>query len=339
MGLKKYILGAIVLAIVIFAYTFSIESGDYRVQIMDYVLILPIAAWIVLPMLVLFVLSVLHILFYGLKNYFSIKAVAKDSDTFIALVNKKLLNESSKLNFQNKSFKELGAIIDQLDIDVTNSNFSSSDREINKTIDQIFTIRSGKYVSSKELKLDNDNPLMIKNLKNRIDQDDNFALDTLKKGNTYSAEVAKYAFEKVLEMKPISAVKNLVNEIDFNEEMVVALFKKDGQEPDQFAMTNEEIINIMKKVTLTNNQLITIAKNYKVIMTPDQILKLYEDLCVLNEDYTLAYLFILAEYEMIDKMRDILDNSAPNEFIPFKALVDLKDSGKNTYSVDSLSYK
>lgn len=339
MGLKKYIFGSLILAVVIFAYVFSMESGDYRVQFMDFVLILPIAVWIVLPMLFLFIVTILHILFYGLKNYFSIKAITKDSSALLTLLNKKLLNETSKINFQNKNFKQIGTIIEQLDIDITNSNFSSENKDINKTVDQIFTIHSGKYISSKELKLDNYNPIMIENIKNRISSDENFALDIVKKHEIYPKEIIKIAFSKIVDTKSITTIKKLIDDVHFDEDMVMILLKKDGEQSEQFAMTNEQILNLIKKVKLSTNQLITIAKNYKVLMSPDQILKLYEDLSVHNEEYTLAYLFVLAEYEMIDKMRDILDNSAPHEFIPFKALVDLKDCGKHTYSLDTLCYK
>lgn len=339
MGLKKYIFGTIILTIAIFAYTFSLVPGDYRIELFGYVLILPVAIWIILPMLVLFVLTIIHILFYGIKNYFSIKAISKDSDSLTSLISKKLLNESSKLSFQNKNLKEMGIILDQLDIDVSNSNFSSENSNINKAIDQIFTIRSGKYISTKELKLNNDNPLMVENLKNRIAVDEEFALDVVKKSSTYSSEIIKVAFYKVLEAKSMTTVKKIINDITFDEEMVVKLLKKDSDQEDQFAMTNDQVLDIIKKVNLTNDQLITIGKNYKSLMSPDQMIKLYEDLSVHDENYTFAYLYILAEYEMVDKMRDILDNSASNEFIPFKALVDLKDSGKNTYSLDSISYK
>jgi len=339
MGLKKYILGSVVLILIIAGYTFSIEAGDYRVQLMDYVLILPIAAWIVLPTLLLFAVTVLHILFYGLKNYFAIKAISKDSEALASLVNKKLLNEPSKLSFQNKNFKDISAILNQLDIDVTNSDFNSTNKDINKTIDQLFSIRSSKYISSKELKLDNNNPIMIKNILNRINQDEEFALDSVKKNSIYCAQIIKAAFLKVLETKSFTTVKKLIDEVALDEEMTIALFKKDGEQLDQFAMTNDVILKLMKKVNLSNEQLIQISKNYKLLMSPDQIIKLYEDLCVDREDYTTAYLFVLAEYEMVDKMRDILDNSSTHDFIPFKALVDLKDSGKHTYSLDALCYK
>lgn len=339
MGLKKYILGSIILILAVFAYTFSLESGDYRVELFGYVFILPVAAWIIVPVVVLFLLTVLHILFYGTKNFFVLKAITKDSNGLISLINKKLLNETSKVSFQNESLRKIGTILEQLDIDVSNSNFSCDEKEIKKTVEQIFTIKSGKYVSNKELKLDNNNPLMIENFKNRISQDVEFALEVVQKSANYPQEIVKPAFLKLLENKSITTIKKLLDTLSFDEEMVIALLKKDAEQENQFAMSNDQVLKLIKQVKLTNNQLIKIAKNYKQLMSPDQIIKLYEDICSENEEYTFAYLFVLAEYEMVDKMRDILDNSSPTEFIPFKALVDLKDSGKNTYSLETLSYK
>lgn len=338
MGLKKYILGSVILILAVFAYVFSLKLGDYEVVLFNHALTLPIAIWIVIPVLVLFVLSTLHIIFYGTKNYFVIKAITKDSESLSTLINKKLLNEVSKTNFQNQNIKEVASIIEQLDIDITNSDFSSQNKIIDKTIEQIFKINSGKYISTKELKLANNNPLMIKNFKNRIEQDAEFALEVVQRNGNYPKDILKSAFNKVLKNKTMTTIKKLLDTVTFDEEMVVALLKKDGEQDNKFAMTNEQILNIIKKVKLTNRQLIQVIKNYKTLMSPEQILKLLEDLSVKNEEYTFAYLYALAEYEMVDKMRDILENSAPTEFAPFKALVDLKDSGKNTYSLDSLCY-
>ena len=121
--------------------------------------------------------------------------------------------------------------------------------------------------------------------------------------------------------------------------MLIALLKKDSEQDKQTAMTNEEILKIIKKVVLSNDELIKIANNYKNSMSPDQIIKLYEDISAVNEEFTVAYLYILSEYEMIDTMRDILSNSANNEFVAYRALIDLKDAGKHTYSLDTLCYK
>ncbi|MDC0932738.1 hypothetical protein OAR97_02715 [Arcobacteraceae bacterium] len=339
MGLKKYIVGSLLLAIIIFGYTFSIAAGDYRLQIVDFTIILPIAIWVILPMVLLLVLTIIHISFYGLKNYFNTKAVTKDSQSMISLINKRLLKETSNVTFQNQNFKELGSILKQLDVTASDSNFSTDDKEITKTVEQAFSIKSGKYISSKDLKLDPENPLMINNTKNRIDLDDNFALEILKSPLKSTQDVIKYAFLKALQSKSMTSIKKVLPELTLDREMVNALLKKDSEQKAEFSMNSETIISTVKKVELSNEELITIIKNYKKLMTPDQIIKLFEDLSSEKEEYTTAYLYVLAEYEMIDKMRDILVNSATDEYLIFKALVDLKDAGKTTYSIDALSYK
>ncbi len=339
MGLKKYIVGSLLLVIIIFGYTFSIEAGEYSLKIFDFTLSLPIALWIVMPMIVLLIISIIHILFHGLKNYFMEKAIIKDSKTLESLINKRLLNQTSNVNFQNVNFKEIGSIISQVNIDVTNANFSSVNKEITKTVDQKFNIRAGKYISSKELKLEDSNPLMITNLKNRIFIDENFALEILKNPSKNSHEILKEAFLKVIEKKSMTSIKKILQELTLDNEMVKTLLKKDSEQQAEFTMTNDTILGLIKKVDLTNTDLIEIIKNYKKSMSPDKLIKLFTDLSSEKEEYITTYLYILAEYEMIDQMRDVLASSANDDYIPFKALIDLKDAGKNTYSLDSLSYK
>jgi len=339
MGFKKYIFGSLVLAIAIFTYVFNLELGDYTIEAFGYVQTLPIAVWVIAPFILLFILSVLHILYYGLKNFFSLKAVSKDSEALSNLINKKLLNESTKVNLKNKNCKEIGNILSQLDISLTNSDISIENKTISKTIDQIMAINSGKYISSKELKLDNKNPLMVKNINNRIKADDNFALEVLKKQTEYADENVQNAFDKVIESKTMTTIKKIMDELTFTPDMAIKLFKKDSEQDAQFTLTNEQILNIIKTIDLTNNQLATIAKNYKKQISPEKLIKLYEDISSYKEEYIGAYLYVLAEYEMIDNMRDILENSGSDEFIPFKALVDLKDAGKHTYSLESISFK
>ena len=256
MGLKRYILGSLLLAIIVFGYTFSIEAGDYRVQILDFTLILPIAVWVVLPMITLLALTVLHILFYGLKNYFTLKSITRDAKALTTLINKRLLHQTSNVNFQNEDFKEIGSILSQLELDVTNSNFTSKDKDIAKSVDQKFNIKSGKYISSKDLKLEASNPLMIQNTKNRIDMDDAFALEVVKNPTKNTEEILKYAFFKVIKTKSITTIKKIIDELNLDKEMIQALLLKDSEQKPEFAMTNDAILKLIKKVDFTNKELI-----------------------------------------------------------------------------------
>ena len=339
MGLKKYIFGSIVLILVVFGYAFSIESGDYRIEILQTVFVLPIAVWVVAPVIVLFIMTVLHILFYGLKNYFSLKSVNKDIESVKTLLSKKLVGEDSNVIFKNKTFKELSEIIKQLNVEAKDETFTSSDKKLDNTVSKIASIKNGKYVSAKDLKLQDNSELMIQNTKNRISQDDNFALEAVKKTTNNSVDIVKVAFDKVLETKSMTTIKKSIDDIEFDKSMIIALLEKDSKEQNEFSMNNDMILNLIKKVEFTNDELISIAKSYKTSMSPDQLIKLFEDISAFNEDYTTAYLYVLAQYEMVDNMRDILINSENNEYSAFKAIIDLKDAGKHTYSLDTLCYK
>ncbi len=339
MGLKKYIFGSIVLIFVIFGYAFSIESGDYRLEILNTVFILPVAIWIVLPVALLFIMSVLHMLFYGLKNYFTLKSVNKDIESIKLLLSKKIMDEDASVVLKNESFKELAKIIKQLNIEVKGGDFDSSDKKLVNAIAQVESIKNGKYISTKDLKLQNNSKIMNQNIKNRIAQDDNFALETVKKSSNNSADVVKVAFDKVLETKSMTTIKKIIDVVEFDKSMIIALLEKDAKEQNDFSLSNDMILNLVKKVEFTNEELINIAKKYKSTMSPEQLIKLYEDISTYNEDYTTSYLYVLTQYEMIDNMRDILINSESTDYTAFKAIIDLKDAGKNTYSLDTLCYK
>ena len=339
MGLKKYILGALILILVIFGYVFSIESGDYRIEILETALVLPIAVWVIAPVVVLFVMTVLHIMFYGFKNYFSLKSVNKDVESIKILLSKKLLGEDSNVVFKNETFKELSEIIKQLNIETKDDTFKTLDKKLEKIVSQIESIKNGKYISAKDLKLQSNSKLMEKNTKNRILKDENFALDAVKKSSNNSADIMKVAFDKVIETKSMTTIKKIIEDIEFDKSKVIALLEKDAKEQNEFSLNNDVILSLVKKVEFTNEELISIAKNYKRSMLPDQLIKLFEDISVFNEDYTTAYLYVLAQFEMVDNMRDILINSENNEYSAFKAIIDLKDAGKNTYSLDTLCYK
>ena len=137
----------------------------------------------------------------------------------------------------------------------------------------------------------------------------------------------------------MTTIKKLINNLNLDKEMLLLLLDKDSGERNDFSMTNKEILTLINKVELTNSDLIKIAKGYKLTMSPDQIIKLYEEISIKKEEYTLSYLYVLAEYEMIDSIRDILSNSQSYEYSAFKALIDLKDFGKNSYSIDTLCFK
>jgi len=258
-------------------------------------------------------------------------------DALFSLIESKLLEKENKSNFRTKRFKELSNVLNQLEIKPSREIFSSSNEELNKIVSSIQSIKDGKYVSEKSIKIQENSTLGKQNLLNKINEQVDFALDVVKKSENYDFDTVKQAFLKVLSEKSMTTIKKVYKNVNFDKELVSKLFEKD-RENSEFGFENSEIIDIVKNVKLTKDDYLEMAKNYKSTLNPDKIIDLFEKLSNQNEEATTAYLFVLSEFEMIDKLREVLANTNENEYVSFKALVDLKDCGKH-YNLESLSYK
>jgi len=337
MGFKKYIVFSALFIAVIYGYTFSLELGDYKVTILDISLVLPITVWIILPLFVLFLATVAHILFYGLINAFKQRAINKDIETMITLIKSNLLEKNPPKRFKTKAFKELSAVFSQLKLNVKDSTFSSSDAELNNLIASIQDIKAGKYVTSKSLKLNEMSGLANQNLINKVNEQVDFSVEVLKKVENFAPNVVRQSFINVIDSKSMTTIKKLYKNVKLDKELARRLFEKDAAN-NEFGFSSEEISKIVKDLEYTTEDYLALARNYESILQPDQIIALFEKLSEEIDESTPAYLHVLFEYEMIDKVREIVDTTPEGEYTSFKALLDLKDAGKH-YDLESISYK
>jgi hypothetical protein len=339
MGLKKYIFGAIVLILGAAGFVYSFQITDYTLEYQGFSIALPIAVWVVVPAIVLFIFSVLHMMFYGMKNYFSTKSVLKDSNLLIGMISKRLLNEEAVgIRLNNTDLNDLAQVIQQLNISVDN-DVKLSNAQLDSVAQKVIAIKEGEYIPAKELRLPADNPLSILNTKNRVLSDSNFALEVIKKDSGYDKDLIKLAFKKVLEAKPMATIKKHINDISFDKDMLIELLKKDTNQDAEPLISNDDLIELISDIRLTSIDLIEIAQLYKDIKSPDELIKLFENIVSKDERYTTAYLYVLAEYQVIDKIREILNGSAVTEYLPFRALIDLRDAGKHSYNIETLCLK
>lgn len=335
MGLKKYFFFSLLLIIVIAGYVFSINANDYRIAFFDYGIVLPIAIWVVIPVVALFLLSFLHMIFYGMKGYFEKNAFKKDFDNIIHLLKARIEKQEYNHAFKTTEAKEVSSTISQLDVAPQNSDFSTTNKEIQDIVSKINKINSGEYVPTKELKLPSTNPIMELNFLNKLKIDSDFALEVIKKSTNYTQKTVDAAIQSLIKNKSLTTIRKNFDTIKFNKELAFELFEKDSEKKESFSLSRDEIIKIVSPLEFSKSEYLKLAKIYKKSFSPEEIIKLFEDLSTKNEEANYAYLYILFEYEMLDNIREILQNSANNEYLPFKALLDLKGAGKH-YRLDSL---
>ncbi len=337
MGFKKYFIFSIILIVAIFGYAYSLELGEYNVSFFGYSLTLPVAAWLIVPISFLALATFLHILWYAMLNYFKHRAVIKDHETMIKMIKSSLLEKNEIFKFKTQEFKNLSSILSQLKIDVKENRFSCLDEELNKIVANVQDVKDGKYVSDKTFKVNENSSLANLNMLNKVNNQIDFAVDVLKKPESFSSNVVIQSFENVLEEKSMTTIKKLYKNIKLDKEMAKKLFEKDAAN-NEFGFTSEELLKIVKDLNYDKNDYLALAKNYETILKPDQIIALFEKLSLELEEAIPAYLHVLFEYEMIDKAREVLANTKDNEYSAFKALLDLKEVGKH-YNLEAISYK
>lgn len=335
MGLKKYIVASVIFIAAVAAYVFSIAQTDYQITLFDTTLLLPVALWVILPLLVLFVASVFHMIFYGLKGYMVTSSLNKDESNMIKLIKNKLLKKDETIKFKNPIFQELGEILSQVDVQISSDDFTSKNSEINDLAKSLIEIKNQKFVSL-NYKLNANNEIAIANNINKINEQADWAIEVLKKSANYTQKEIETAFTKVLNDKSMTTLKKILPNLKLSKAMIQELFKKDSAQAE-FSLSSEELIKYIKQTELNKQEFLEIAKLYKTSLTPDEIIGLFEELSNANEAALDAYVYILFEYEMIDKIRDIFSSTSSDELTAFKALLELKDSGKQ-YTLDSICY-
>ncbi|MGD9555109.1 MAG: hypothetical protein AB7V28_12060 [Arcobacteraceae bacterium] len=335
MGLKKYIVASVIFIAAVAAYVFSIAQTDYQITLFDTTLLLPVALWVILPLLVLFVASVFHMIFYGLKGYMVTSSLNKDESNMIKLIKNKLLKKDETIKFKNPIFQELGEILSQVDVQISSDDFTSKNSEINDLAKSLIEIKNQKFVSL-NYKLNANNEIAIANNINKINEQADWAIEVLKKSANYTQKEIEAAFTKVLNDKSMTTLKKILPNLKLSKSMIQELFKKDSAQAE-FSLSSEELIKYIKQTELNKQEFLEIAKLYKTSLTPDEIIGLFEELSNANEAALDAYVYILFEYEMIDKIRDIFSSTSSDELTAFKALLELKDSGKQ-YTLDSICY-
>lgn len=335
MGLRKYIIFGLIFLVLSAIGAFINSSGDFRLIFFSNVYVLPVAIWVVMPAFVLFIASILHIFIYSVRHYFDAKAFENDEKALKALIRDLILGKKSSKVFKTKEFSEIGEILGNFNLIAKEKSTTTNDAEINNLLTMIHKINAGQFVSPKELKLQNDSSLYEKNILNEINEDINFAIDVVRKSSAYSFDSTKAAILKILAEKNIATIIKYIDEIKIDREIALALFDKDSQKNTEVSFSQDKIAELAKKAELCAKDFIAIAKFYKNRMGPDELIRLFENLSSVIDEATEAYLYILFEFEMIDAAKEVLLGSTKNEFVPYKALLDLKHAGKH-YSIDTL---
>lgn len=326
MGIKKYILFSVVYLLGVGLYVYSFNGQSYTLEVYKFSLSLPIALWIVVPVIILFIGTLLHMMFYSFREYLFARALKKDFETYKTALSKKILSEEPLVRYKTEKFKFIGKSLKLFDY---NGHKMTLDETLEPLMDIVAQIQEGKVVDLKRYKLDQDNPLVVKNKMNKLDEDPKFASTVLKECKDPSTPLCHKAYFKFLGYAGFDEIQK----VGFTptKEMFRVLMERYLDEEEEFDIPLESIEEMLMQFKATREDYLELAYEIKPKLSPDAWMDMFEKLynSPKHAEAADAYLYVLYELQMIDKIRDILDNSDEDEFVKFKTLLFLRDHGKN----------
>jgi hypothetical protein len=196
MKLGLYTFAALTFILLIGAFVYTLELGFYTLEIIN--LKLPITIWIILPLLLLFLFTVSHMLFYGLRNYFQMKKWKRDTDTLEDALYWSLVNEPKEQKYAMSEVGESASLLGKSSLSVSD-NIEGLSPRLAKVVNIIQKIKNGEYVDLKEEKMAKvfhaGNPILIQNRLNCLESDEKFVEGVMKANSDYSDVVQKEALE------------------------------------------------------------------------------------------------------------------------------------------------
>lgn len=327
MGLKKYIGFGLFFIILLGVYVYSFEGGKYTLSVAEVPISLPIAVWIILPVILLFLATIAHLMFYGTKNMMKIRRVKKDGEKFTQAAKEALLGKEIQAEYKSEFFKLPGAILPLLNSDPYKAKkYRIYNDDVQDILETKERLENGEVVDLSKYALKAANPNVLKNALNQMAEDRTHAATILKRCD--NKESCKKAFSVFATYAPLSELKKY--EIEPSREVFDIMIGRIAATKDSLELSDSEIISYIKELEYDADDFIVLMKKLRAKMVPDRLVTLAEKLA--NEFPNAAgegYLYVLFELQMVDDAREFLANAPEDEYLKYNYILFLKDQGRN----------
>ncbi|MDF1875865.1 hypothetical protein JHD48_08970 [Sulfurimonas sp. SAG-AH-194-I05] len=330
MHIKRYTIASLLLIAFVGWYVSTfVSSENITINLFGIVISsISISIWVMIPLLILYVASVIHMSFYSVVGSFKLRKYEKDYEKIIdCMVDAYLGKENRSHIFKTPRYKLLGTLIDNAKLFPTNLTSSSiEDAKISETIKLIESIKNGDVVDMKKMSLESNNPLVMQNNRNKYKSELLSAEDILGSPSNYDASFLKEVYTDFVKEAKLTAIENYKSNISL--ESLYVILDRINCENNTIEVSNALLIELFKTLEIDAKEYIKISSALRC-MLPEQRMKLFEIVSSENDIATDAYLYTLFDLEMLEPANAILNLSQNDEYINFKAYSALKGCNKN----------
>jgi len=324
MGLKRYIIAMVILILLIGFFANSVNSDEYTIAQLGTTL--RVSYWVLLPAIIVFLLSLFHMIYYSFKGYLKHRTQIKDTENFKTMIENKILNKDvDYFNFKTDNFKQVGELSSLLKFDDEKCKNRVTNEEINSFLQIIDDLKSGKIVDLKRYKLDNNNKLFQKNQENILHENPKESKNILKECKELETTVCKEAFLKFVGFASKQEIDELGIELNKDAfEIIVNRYIN-----DDIDLKIEDITAYLNNISYSDREFISLAKRLKEKLNPDAVIIFFDKLYAKFPNALESYLYLLFELQMMDTIREVITDCENEVCQKYKHLLFLRDSGKS----------
>ncbi len=290
---------------------------------------LSVAVWAIVPLVIYYIATLIHISFYSLVGSFKLRKDEKDYEKLIdSIVDAYLGKANRSYDFKTPKYKLLGTLIENSTLfPAKNMSLDIDNEKIKTVLKLIEDIKNGEVVELKKYSLPSTNALVIQNEKNRYKKGDISAEDILSRADKYDSRLCAEAFVNLCKTAPLAVIEK--NKTFLSKDALFEILARINADENALTISNETLINLLSPMELLEVDYVRIATILSVGMVPEQRINLFSTLSDSHEEALSAYLFTLFDLEMLEPADEILQNSQPLEYLNFKSYRALKECNKN----------
>ena len=341
MRLGLYLIASIILMAIVGIFVYTVNPNNFSINQFGFSMTIPIAVWIVLPMLALMFASAIHMMFYGTKNFFKFKKWEKDTVSLDDALYWSLLNEPKAHKFNLPILKQTASLLAVSCVKVDGAVDDISDK-LRGALTLVTEINRGEYVDLKARKLDKvlsqENPLVIKNLMNRLSKEVTFAEEVIQSKELYSEELF-YEALKIFSLKTTFPKAQKYAKVYTKESFFILLTRITKENDLDLTKDILDTFIVALESKLKCGDYLQIATLMMNELSPGENLKLWREYETKYTDAQIAYLYLLFDYEMIEQAGEYLIEHDENDFKRFRALFDLKKEHKKYKITDLMNIR
>jgi hypothetical protein len=329
MYIKRYTLSALIFMVVVGWYVYAFITQDIRS--FDFfgteLPAMPIALWVVTPLFLLYLASVLHMSYYALLGTFKKRKYQKDHESLVEAVRNAFLGKANRYTqYKTEAYATIGRVIDNSVLTPMETLDDIGNAKLDAALNLLREVENGNIVELKKLQLDKENPIVVKNNLNRLERGKATPEDILSRSERYAKEVNEMAYVKLVETAPLYAIEKY--KAFMSKEALLAIAARVNADEYTLEIATDALIALINETELKESEYLELSASLSTNALPDQRLKVFETLSTANEDATAAYLYTLFDLEMLAPADEILENSQTDEFVNFKAYRALKECNK-----------